>query len=219
MSIMEVEANREVAGAHEVIEQSRERITAIDDEVAQLLVERHATVQAIALARRVAGEPLYSAREQQATVNDFTSAAEEHGIDRDMARRDIIHPLVEAENKVTVSLAGMAAYEGEDTSDVIAEGLRRKTEIDLQLIMLIAQRKAVAEAIGEAKKVLGLGIYNEARELEVIDRFIDTTVQGGVSRQLSYGIITRLIQESRSAQSVVLSGGEMSATQAEAIAQ
>jgi chorismate mutase len=80
--------------------------------------------------------------------------------------------------------------------DPIDELRRRIDEIDEQLVRLLNARAECALAIGREKRVLGLEVYQPAREKDVLDH-VQTINRGPLDDRAVRRLFERVIEEAR----------------------
>ena len=80
--------------------------------------------------------------------------------------------------------------------DPIDELRRRIDEIDEELVRLLNARAACALAIGREKRVLGLEVYQPAREKDVLDH-VQTVNRGPLDDRAVRRLFERVIDEAR----------------------
>jgi chorismate mutase len=78
----------------------------------------------------------------------------------------------------------------------VADWRRRIDEIDLQLVRLVNARSACAQEIGRLKRLLGLAIYDPAREQEILGRVCEAS-PGPLDPGAVRRVFERIIDESR----------------------
>jgi chorismate mutase/prephenate dehydrogenase len=87
------------------------------------------------------------------------------------------------------------------SEDVTLDGLRRRiTDIDRQLIALVAERKRVSEEVARAKRATGYPTRDYEREREVILGVRGMAVELGVSPGLAENLLRLLIRSSLTTQ-------------------
>jgi chorismate mutase/prephenate dehydrogenase len=76
----------------------------------------------------------------------------------------------------------------------------RILQVDGQLVELVKERRALALAIGELKREMGLPVMDPAREAAVVRRAAALARERGVDEELTRDVIWRIMASAREAQ-------------------
>ena len=89
---------------------------------------------------------------------------------------------------------------GRDPKEELDRLRRRILQVDGELVDLVKERRALAQAIGKLKKDLGLPVLDPAREAAVVRRAASLAREKGVDEELTRDVIWRIMASAREAQ-------------------
>jgi chorismate mutase len=199
----------ELISPQESLADCRERIDALDEDLAEALAQRMSYARLAYAARRVAGLPVYDGEQQNQSLERFAELMQDGPLGREAAL-GIMRPLVSVE--VTMrppkELVGDVAAYARDAEEArsIAEGAVEKlAEIDALIAHIIGERLLTALDVGRVKLARDEAIYNGAREAQVIARFVEWGEAGEVPERISRNTIVTVILASRNVQEMYVS--------------
>jgi chorismate mutase len=90
---------------------------------------------------------------------------------------------------------------GAEALDVYRQAVERLALLDEGIAGLVVRRRSAARVIGQAKRILGLPVFNGAREYEVMATFSHAAEEAGVGREVAQDTIRALVLDARGLQS------------------